>query len=99
MKKTTKSTLELRDKKNSFYQWYGKSEIPKEVTVEIETTEYFRTIVDIAFGKANDTENHFTVVESWDELESLTYSDSKKKNGYRIIGFCEVTPTTPIIYK
>lgn len=98
MKKTTKSTAELQERKAAFLGWYGNSERPKEITVEIETKEYFKTFVDIAFGKENNTENHFSVVESWEELEALTYCDSKEKNGYRIIGIYEIIPSRPIIY-
>ena len=98
MKKETKSTAELREQKAAFLKWYGTNATPKEVTVEIETKEYFRTVVDIAFGKQNDTENHFDVVESWEELESKTYSDAKSKIGFRIIGIYSFVPQKPIVY-
>lgn len=98
MKKETKATAQFRLMKESYLRWYGKNDCPKEITAEIETKEYFKTVVDIAFGKENDTENHFTVVESWEELEALTYSDSKRKNGFRIIDVFEIISSRPIIY-
>ena len=97
MKKETKATIKLRLLEERYLRWYGKNDRPKEISVEIDEKGY-KSCVDIAFGKENQTKNHLTVVESWEELETLTFADSKRKNGFRIVDVYEIITSRPIIY-
>ena len=96
--KKTKSTERLEIIKADFERWYGKKELPKEMFVEVETTDGDSVSVDIAFGKEFATENHWDFVNGWSELVERTLRSAKRRFGYRIVQFYSTTPVNPIVY-